>query len=70
MEILILLIIISVGIAAGFLIAFLLSVKNRQYDDLYSPSVRILFEKNKIDDKDDRVDDIKRIKTLKSKNEI
>jgi len=53
MEILILLIIISVGIAAGFLIAFLLSVKNRQYDDLYSPSVRILFEKNKIDDKDD-----------------
>lgn len=65
MEILILLIIISVGIAGGFLIAFLLSVKNRQYDDLYSPSVRILFEKNKIDDKDDWAADIKRIKTLK-----
>ena len=53
MEILILLIIISVGIAGGFLIAFLLSVKNKQYDDLYSPSVRILFEKNKINDKED-----------------
>lgn len=45
MEILIILIIISVGIASGFLIAFVVSVKNKQFDDLYTPSIRILFEK-------------------------
>ena len=45
MEILIILIIISVGIASGFLIAFIVSVKNKQFDDLYTPSIRILFEK-------------------------
>lgn len=45
MEILIILIIISVGIATGFLVAFVLSVKNKQFDDLYSPSIRVLFEK-------------------------
>lgn len=46
MEILIILIIISVGIATGFLVAFMVSVKNKQFDDLYSPSLRILFEKS------------------------
>lgn len=45
MEILIILIIISVGLASGFLIAFIISVKNKQFDDLYTPSIRILFEK-------------------------
>lgn len=45
MEILIILIIISVGLASGFLIAFVVSVKNKQFDDLYTPSIRILFEK-------------------------
>ena len=45
MEILIILIIISVGIASGFLVGFIVSVKNKQFDDLYSPSIRILFEK-------------------------
>lgn len=45
MEILIILIIISVGIATSFLVAFVISAKNKQFDDLYSPSIRILFEK-------------------------
>lgn len=48
MEILIILIIISVGIATGFLVAFIISVKNKQFDDLYSPSLRMLFEKTSI----------------------
>jgi cbb3-type cytochrome oxidase maturation protein len=34
-------------IAVGFLIAFLWSVKTGQYDDKYTPSVRILFEEKK-----------------------
>jgi cbb3-type cytochrome oxidase maturation protein len=35
---------ISILVAAGFLTAFLWSVKNGQYDDDYTPSVRILFD--------------------------
>jgi cbb3-type cytochrome oxidase maturation protein len=31
-------------IAAGFLIAFLWSVKSGQYEDNYTPSIRMLFE--------------------------
>ena len=38
------LIIVSVTIALGFLIAFLWSVKSGQYDDDYTPSVRMLFD--------------------------
>jgi len=34
----------SIVVAGGFLIAFLWSVKNGQYDDDYSPSVRMLFD--------------------------
>lgn len=31
-------------VAIGFLIAFLISVKNGQYTDTYTPSVRMLFD--------------------------
>lgn len=34
----------SLIIALGFLIAFIWAVKKGQYDDDYSPSVRILFD--------------------------
>jgi cbb3-type cytochrome oxidase maturation protein len=44
MIIIVLLISISLLIAIGFLISFLWSLKKGQYDDLYSPSVRMLFE--------------------------
>jgi cbb3-type cytochrome oxidase maturation protein len=35
---------VSLVVAIGFLIAFLWSVKSGQYEDEYTPSVRILFE--------------------------
>jgi cbb3-type cytochrome oxidase maturation protein len=35
---------ISIFVAGSFLAAFLWSVKNGQYDDDYTPSIRILFE--------------------------
>jgi cbb3-type cytochrome oxidase maturation protein len=35
---------ISILVAGSFLTAFLWSVKNGQYDDDYTPSVRMLFE--------------------------
>jgi len=44
MGVIILLIIVSVLVAGGFLIAFLWSVNTGQMDDDYTPSVRMLFE--------------------------
>lgn len=55
MSVIIILLSASLLVAVGFLIAFVWSVKNGQYDDDYSPSVRMLFdipisqkEKNKV----------------------
>lgn len=47
MTVIIVLIIVSIVVAASFLAAFLWAVKSGQYDDTYSPSVRILFEDKK-----------------------
>ncbi|MBL7890269.1 MAG: cbb3-type cytochrome oxidase assembly protein CcoS [Bacteroidia bacterium] len=44
MSVLIILIAVSIVVAAGFLLAFIWSVKNGQYDDDYTPSVRMLFD--------------------------
>lgn len=50
MKIIIILICVSLSIAVGFLFLFLWSVKSGQFDDVYTPSVRMLFDdKNKID---------------------
>jgi cbb3-type cytochrome oxidase maturation protein len=47
MSVLILLIGVSICIAGGFLIVFIKSVKDGQFDDTYTPSIRILLEDNK-----------------------
>jgi len=44
MSAIILLIVIGIIVAGGFLIAFVWAVRSGQYDDDYSPSVRMLFE--------------------------
>jgi cbb3-type cytochrome oxidase maturation protein len=55
MSALFLLIGASLLIATGFLVAFIWSVRNGQYDDNYTPSVRMLFEFTKTkDDKSDK----------------
>jgi cbb3-type cytochrome oxidase maturation protein len=41
------LLLVSVAIAAGFLIAFLWAVRSGQMDDKYTPSVRMLFDDQK-----------------------
>lgn len=51
MNILFMLIIISLIIAIVFFIIFIRSVKTGQYDDMYSPSVRMLFDDELIKDK-------------------
>ena len=47
MSIIILLISISLTIAIIFLLIFYWSMKSGQYDDTYTPSIRILFEDKK-----------------------
>jgi len=44
MNIIYLLLAISVCVALVFFVAFIVSVKRGQYDDTYTPSVRMLFE--------------------------
>jgi cbb3-type cytochrome oxidase maturation protein len=47
MSVILVLVVFSVTVAIVFLIAFFWSVRNGQYDDTYSSSVRILFEDDK-----------------------
>jgi cbb3-type cytochrome oxidase maturation protein len=49
MSALFILLLFSLLIAVAFLIAFFWSVKRGQYDDDYTPSVRILFDDNAAD---------------------
>jgi len=44
MSIIYMLLTISVIVALIFFVVFIISVKNGQYDDTYTPSVRMLFD--------------------------
>lgn len=44
MSVLYILISVSIVVATGFLLAFLWAMKKGQYDDDYTPSVRMLFD--------------------------
>ena len=44
MSVIFILVGVSICLALFFLVAFIWSVKNGQYEDDYTPSVRILFE--------------------------
>ena len=46
------LIIVSLFIAILFFVLFIRSVKTGQFDDVYTPSVRMLFEDEFVKDKD------------------
>ncbi len=43
---------VSIIVAILFFIAFIKSVKSGQYDDIYTPSVRMLFDDELVTDKD------------------
>jgi cbb3-type cytochrome oxidase maturation protein len=47
MNIMFLLILLSLIVAIGFLIAFIWATKSGQFDDDYTPSVRMLFDDEK-----------------------
>ncbi len=44
MSVIYVLLAISILVAVFFFVAFIVSVKSGQYDDSYTPSVRMLFE--------------------------
>ena len=44
MSVVFILVFAAIIMAGAFLIAFIWSVKNGQYDDTYTPSVRMLFD--------------------------
>jgi cbb3-type cytochrome oxidase maturation protein len=61
MSVIYLLITISIVVAISFFIAFILAVKSGQYDDDYTPSVRMLF------DDETKITDLKEVKTIEEK---
>ncbi|NQU35391.1 MAG: cbb3-type cytochrome oxidase assembly protein CcoS [Bacteroidetes bacterium] len=63
MSVIIILVIVGIVVTGLFLIGFIWSVKSGQYDDMYSPSVRILF-----DDDDTTTIDIEKISTPEKAN--
>lgn len=60
MSVIVLLIIFSILVALIFLIAFIWAVRSGQYDDMDSPSVRILFDDKSRNDKTHRQDPSKK----------
>lgn len=53
MSILFLLIIISLVLASGFLFAFIRASKSGQFEDDYTPSVRMLFDDELVDNEEE-----------------
>lgn len=52
MSVIYVLLAISIAVALVFFAAFIFSVKSGQYDDSYTPSVRMLFEDEVVDQND------------------
>lgn len=50
MSVIVVLIGFSILVAVGFLIAFLWAVRSGQYDDDVSPSIRILFDNEDVEE--------------------
>ena len=54
MSVIYILLAISIIVAVGFFIAFIVAVKKGQYDDSYTPSVRMLFEDELVKEKSNK----------------
>ncbi len=55
MSVIFVLIAVSMVVAGAFLVGFLWAVKKGQYDDYYSPSVRILFDDHEVQDQEKEI---------------
>ena len=69
MSVIYVLLAISITVAIVFFVAFVFSVKSGQYDDTYTPSVRMLFEDEVVKDKDKSNLNKKEIEQTKSTNQ-
>ncbi len=47
MDVMILLIGFSLAVATGFLTAFIWALRRGQFDDLFTPAIRVLFDNRK-----------------------
>ena len=54
MSVIYVLLAISISVAIVFFIAFVVSVRRGQYDDAYTPSVRMLFEDELVDESSEK----------------
>lgn len=54
MSVIYLLLTVSIIVAVFFFIVFILAVRNGQFDDDYTPSVRILFEDELVKEKSNK----------------
>lgn len=68
MSIIYLLLAISVVVALVFFIAFIFSVKKGQYDDTYTPSVRMLFEDEIVQEKVPETTTVEELELLKEQS--
>lgn len=50
MSIIYMLLTISIIVAVVFFVAFVISIRSGQYDDTYTPSIRMLFEDELVDE--------------------
>ena len=70
MSVIFFLIAIGILVAGGFLVAFIWSVRSGQYDDDYTPSVRMLFDNYKDNNSSESSsDDLKSSDDFKSSDE-
>lgn len=51
MSVIYILLTISIAVALLFFVVFIISIRKGQYDDSYTPSVRMLFEDELVKDK-------------------
>ncbi|MGZ0017766.1 cbb3-type cytochrome oxidase assembly protein CcoS [Yeosuana sp. AK3] len=51
MNVIYIMLTVSIFVAVIFFIAFIIAVRNGQYDDSYTPSVRMLFEDELVKEK-------------------
>lgn len=63
MNIIYLLLAISIVVALIFFVAFIFSVKNGQYDDVYTPSVRMLFEDELVKPESEKQSSVNKVKS-------
>ncbi|RAJ11375.1 cbb3-type cytochrome oxidase assembly protein CcoS [Arenibacter echinorum] len=67
MSVIYLLLALSIVIAVIFFAAFIIATKNGQYDDSYTPSVRMLFEDELVKSSSEKTEEISNQKSESQK---